>query len=393
MKILLANTLHPAFGGGGVETYLGAAVEQLSSKHELAMLCEGRVPGAQSIPTWRVGDLGEEETLRQVAEWDPEVVFQHGVRSTTLEAALTARWPAVLFAHSYYGTCPTGTKRYAAPQFQACERRIGPGCLAIHYVRRCGGLSPATMIADYRRQTQRSRLLPRYRAVVVGSRHMEREFKRHLQAESAVHTIPLPPTGIRPTPDPPTPRDRTGTVVMAARLTKLKGGHHLIDALATAQKGLGMRLSATILGTGPEEEALRRQAETRGIHADFRGWVPRAIRNDVFERADVVAVPSLWPEPFGLVGIEAGCVGTPAVAYALGGIPEWLQSGVNGELASGTPPSPRGLAQALVRCLENPDYHQRLRQGAWKAAQAFPLESHFDALERVLDEAASGRRR
>ena len=45
-------------------------------------------------------------------------------------------------------------------------------------------------------------------------------------------------------------------------------------------------------------------------------------------------MPSLWAEPFGLLGIEAGCVGLPAAGYAVGGIPDWLVPGETGESGS-----------------------------------------------------------
>ena len=58
--------------------------------------------------------------------------------------------------------------------------------------------------------------------------------------------------------------------------------------------------------------------------------------------ADLLVVPSLWPEPFGLVGLEGARSRLPAAAFAVGGIPDWLRSGVNGYLAPGDPPTPAG---------------------------------------------------
>ena len=47
----------------------------------------------------------------------------------------------------------------------------------------------------------------------------------------------------------------------------------------------------------------------------------------------LLVVPSVWPEPFGSVGMAAARCGVPAAAFAVGGIPQWLHDGVNGHLA------------------------------------------------------------
>ena len=52
--------------------------------------------------------------------------------------------------------------------------------------------------------------------------------------------------------------------------------------------------------------------------------------------AAVLAVPSVWPEPFGLVGLEAAARGVPAVAFDTGGIRQWLHHQISGLLV---PPS------------------------------------------------------
>ena len=104
--------------------------------------------------------------------------------------------------------------------------------------------------------------------------------------------------------------------------------------------------------------------------------------------ADVLAVPSVWPEPFGLVGVEAGCVGLPAVGYATGGIPDWLIPGVSGESAPGDRPDPAELAAALVRALADDDHRHRLAVGAWEVARRFTPEAHVRKLAAVLEDLA-----
>jgi glycosyltransferase involved in cell wall biosynthesis len=103
---------------------------------------------------------------------------------------------------------------------------------------------------------------------------------------------------------------------------------------------------------------------------------------------DVVVMPSLWPEPFGLVGLEANRRGVPVVAFATGGIPEWLQDGVNGCLAPGDPPTAEGLADALIRCIRSLESSDALTRGALAAARSKREDAHLDALVDILGQAA-----
>jgi len=99
--------------------------------------------------------------------------------------------------------------------------------------------------------------------------------------------------------------------------------------------------------------------------------------------AAVLAVPSVWPEPFGLVGLEAAARGVPAVAFDTGGIRQWLHHDVSGLLV---PPAGgfRAMATALATILDDRALRDRLSRGAIAAATAMSLDAHADALERVL---------
>src|SRR5262245_19017241 len=111
---------------------------------------------------------------------------------------------------------------------------------------------------------------------------------------------------------------------MVGRLTKAKGGEQLLRAIPLASAKLGRPLSVTIAGTGPEHERLETLGRVLAVAVTFTGWVDAAMRTALMREADLLVVPSVWPEPFGLVGLEAGSVGLPAVAYASGGILDWL---------------------------------------------------------------------
>jgi hypothetical protein len=78
------------------------------------------------------------------------------------------------------------------------------------------------------------------------------------------------------------------------------------------------------------------------------------------------------------------------VAFASGGIPEWLHEGVNGCLAPASPPTAAGLAEALIRCLRSLESSDQLRRGAVRMGLARLDDLHIDALVAVLREAATG---
>jgi len=397
LRIAIANWTRGV--GGGAERYLQALVPRLADAgHAIGLAVE--TDAARSAPTIDPPggpvegiaiDPGDPAAaVRALRAWAPDVVYVHGLRSPKLEEALIAAAPAVLFAHNYYGTCATGTKRHTRPAVAMCARTLGVACLPLDYLRGCGIAGPAALLRSYRLQAGRRALLGCYRAVAVASRHMRDEFARHGVPDGRLHILPLPPTDIVPDPEPPGRRPLGDRILFLGRQTDLKGGAHLIAAVARASAAVGRRLSLVVAGIGPEAHEWRSLAERLGVPAEFPGYADGPRRTALLREADVVAVPSLWPEPFGLAGIEAGCVGVPAVAYAVGGIPDWLTPGVSGELAPGDPPTVEGLADALARALGSPDHRARLARGAWETARRFSMERHLAQLETVLAAAASG---
>jgi glycosyltransferase involved in cell wall biosynthesis len=396
MRILIATTHRQIVGG--VETYLHEVLPALCRRgHEVALLHEHPAATGHAVVDEGVGELSSwcirednlAETLRQVRGWRPDVAYLQGVQSLAAERALLESFPSVRFAHNYHGTCVSGTKRHAFPCARPCDRTFGVGCLLSYYPRRCGGLNPLTLLREYRLQRERLKLLPHYQAVCVASAHMRAEHRRHGVPEQRLHLLPLFPAGLEPDPTPPADRPLGRRVLMVGRLTDLKGGRLLIEAVARASTLLGRTLTLVVAGDGPERAYLESLARRLGAQTEFLGWVSPDKRTQLMREADLLAVPSVWPEPFGLVGIEAGCVGLPAVGFAVGGITDWLRPGESGELAPASPPTAAALAAALGQALADPVHLNRLRHGAWQVAQRYTRQGHVAALEAILEQAST----
>jgi glycosyltransferase involved in cell wall biosynthesis len=391
MRILIA--VGNRFLMGGTEHHVRRLIPALRARgHELALVVEREGSASQptidaaqeSLPCWCYRSEAGPLLPPELHSWKPDIVYVHGLADPGLEAALVEQFPAVLCAHNYYGTCISGNKYHAWPTPQCCTRRFGPTCLALYLPRRCGGRNPVTMWQEYGRQGRRHAALARYRLVLVFSRHMQAEYARHGIEPQRLHRVPHFPATARPQPEPPAPRAPSGRVLLTGRLTRLKGGHVLVEALAL----LGRTWSLVVAGDGPESEALQALARRKGVAAEFLGRVDDDAELERQRRAaDLVAVPSLWPEPFGIVGIEAGCVGLPAVGFLNGGIAEWLIPGETGEAAPADWPTAAALAEAITRSVADPEHYQRLRLGAWRMAQRFTVERHVEQLVPLLEQA------
>jgi len=394
MRILIASQNRNLVGG--IEMYLQAVIPGLLKRgHQVALLYETALspklktidPPAAPLPAWSPTEGGTAAALRSVAEWQPDVVYSQGLEDGSLEDALLSGYPTVLYGHNYYGTCISGRKCHSFPQATPCDRQFGSSCLVLYYPRRCGGLHPGTMWAMFRRQSQLNSRLRQCQTILVASKHMQREFQRHGVRPDQVQVVPLPTTDILPQATPPVKKIPQGRILFVGRLTDVKGADYLIRAVPQAASKIGRPLMLTIAGDGPERPKLQHLADRAGINAEFAGWLQTDRKLDLLRHADLLAVPSLWPEPFGLVGIEAGCIGLPAVGYAVGGIPEWLKPGQSGEVAPGDPPTVEGLAEAIVRALADPEHYARLCRGAWETASGFTLDAHLAWLEPVLSAA------
>ena len=189
---MLVATTHRAIVGG-VETYLRAVLPLLAERGiELGLLTAfGPTPGQGDILDGCPGVSAWVNDLAAVAAFRPDVVFTHDLPDAGMDAALAERYPTVRFAHNYAGMCVSGTKYHAAPGRQACSRRLGPGCLAAYFPRRCGGLNPVSTLRLYGENRTRQATLGRLRSVLVASRHMAAEVIRNGAPADRVKVVPL----------------------------------------------------------------------------------------------------------------------------------------------------------------------------------------------------------
>ena len=401
MRVAIVNSSHRLVAG--IETYLNrVAPGLLEHGCELAFFAEAHGLGtrpeiiaANDVPVWCITELGANAAFAALLKWRPDVIYVHGLHDIAVEAKLLTIAPAVFYAHAYTGTCISSRKSFRTPAVEPCDRRFGAACLAYYYVRRCGGLNPVTMWHDYHEQGARLLNLRRYRAIVTSSEHLRREYLRHGLAADAVHLVRLPISrhnALTPSSRRAMDRSRELRLLFAGRTVFEKGGDLLIDAMPQVASMVGKPVQLDLAGDGQARSAWEKMARKVMLHNSsvkiiFHPWLDSADLAAAFDSADLLVVPSIWPEPFGLTGPEAGLHSLPAVAFSVGGIPEWLHEGVNGHLADAHPCTPDALALAIAECFRDEAHYLDLRDGAYRVASQFELSDHVSQLVAILSAA------
>lgn len=164
-------------------------------------------------------------------------------------------------------------------------------------------------------------------------------------------------------------------VCYLGRFTKGKGP----TAAIAAARACGTRLVIA----GPENDYFRDQvaALVDGEDVVYVGNVHGAVRDRLLGGASALVYPLQYPEPFGLVMIEAMMCGTPVVAINLGAVPEIVEDGLTGFVV-GDPAElseKLGLAAALDR--------RRIRERAVARFSSRRMASDYARLyERIVAE-------
>jgi len=110
----------------------------------------------------------------------------------------------------------------------------------------------------------------------------------------------------------------------------------------------GLPLDVTVAGDGPYRSKLLRLAERLGLVDRIR-WVGRVAAEELtrlYDWSDVVVVPTITPEPFGRVAVEAMSRGRPVIGTATGGLAEIIEDGRTGYLVP--PATPSAIAEKLL---------------------------------------------
>lgn len=370
---------------GGVGAHVQVSAAQLAAQGATVTVAAAAVDPAEQpaagVEVVHAASLfdARADVRRRLAGLDPgseTLVHLHQVDDPRIARALASRSPLVVSAHAYTA-CTSGV--YYFEPGRECTRAHGVGCIPNLLARGCAHTRyPKTLPRKFVNAT-RGRDALRAADLVISYSHA---VDRHLAANGLASRAIVP---YFPTMNalPGSGHEQRRRVVFAGRIVVQKGVEVLLHAAVDVDGEF------VLCGDGRELEAMRSLAQSLGIaeRVHFRGWLGGDGLARELAEASVVVMPSLWPEPFGIVGIEGFAAGRPAVASATGGIVDWLTDGVSGLAVP--PGDARALARALQELLDDPARQARMGSaGRETVAESFTPERH---LERLLDAYTTAR--
>ncbi|MFL6519886.1 MAG: glycosyltransferase family 4 protein [Chthoniobacterales bacterium] len=178
-------------------------------------------------------------------------------------------------------------------------------------------------------------------------------------------------------------------IVSIGRLIEKKGFSDLISACVSLH-ARGRRFTCRIIGEGPLEESLRAQIAANDLEKSVELMGPQSQAEIAAQlaHATVFVLPCTREADGGMdnlptVIMEAMAAGLPVISTPLGGIPEMIDDGVNGELVPERDPA--ALAVAIERLLED---RQRARslgiRGREIAQEKFSIETSAKQLREIF---------
>jgi glycosyltransferase involved in cell wall biosynthesis len=382
MKILLASDFFPPSPGG-----LEAHVQRLANalirrEHEVAVVtCTAQpdpLPGSAAIvPAMTVlgrapqlfleggrpypppfPDVSFRRTVSLLADrWQPDVIHAHGW------CAFSCYWPSapplVVTLHDHGLRCP---KKTLIREGAECVSGRGMRCITCAGAQSIAKRLPLTAV-----MTQSvPRLVAHTSRFLAVSRSVAQRVAEVGITAPAVEVVP----NFLDIDDLPrdAPAD-AATILFVGPDSQHKGRSVLINAFRHLPSG-----QARLVLVGSDTPV-----DVPGVST--LGYLRNAALREQYQKASVVVVPSVWPEPCPTVVLEAMAHGRPVVGSRIGGIPDLVEDGLSGLLVR--PNDPRALADALLRILTDHDLRHRLARGARARAEQFSTAAVVPRIEQV----------
>jgi glycosyltransferase involved in cell wall biosynthesis len=390
LKILHINGY---LSGGGVEQYLDqlfVELDRIGHTNFLLYGCNSQFKNNLSkVKTFFIENITNINCDNQQAKLEavqkildshnPDLVYVHQIHNYHLLDLLAQQRPTIRFVHDFKVVCPDGRKTLKTTK-SVCSFPLSYKCKLHAYRFRCMPRNPFIGLPLIKNCHNIANVHKTKSTIVVASDFMKSVLIRNGFSECKIHVIPY--FTYLPARRNASLVNQEPMILAVGRITQEKGMDHILRAFAS----IPVALKLVIVGDGPSLKSLKDLASELRINSKvtFAGWLAHEKLHELYQQADMVVVPSIWPEPFGIVGIEAMAHGRPVLAYDVGGICQWLDDGCTGILVKRG--DEKALVEKIVYLLQNPDLAERMGQaGRRRVEKYFVPEAHVKPLVALFE--------
>jgi glycosyltransferase involved in cell wall biosynthesis len=392
MRLLFVHDRFGAMAGAEVNLHLTAI--ELKARGNLVAILHGPGTGkaeADWNETFAERFALDSNSNEQIAEaaiqaFQPDAIYVHKMADLTVLAALArSSVPVVRMVHDHDLYCLRSYKYFPLTR-KICPHGAGWRCVfpcGAIVARQRGRRLPLKWMSFFAKLKE-LRINRSFARMIVATDFMRQELLRnHFDPRRIEIHSPVPRTQDAVASSTFSDRNR---IVYSGQIIRGKGVDVLLESLAK----ITVPFECVILGDGHHRSYCEHLSEKLGLadRVTFKGYLPSSDVAKFYADASVTVVSSVWPEPFGAVGLEAMRFGVPVVAFDAGGIREWLTDGENGFLV---PRMDRAqFANRVEQLLRDKTLARRLGENGKRIArEKFGFEQYIDGLERMFARVAA----
>ena len=336
MRFLFVHERLGAMAGAEVNAYVTAA--ELRQRGHTIGLLHGPSTG-KSEPAWHetfserfalAARNNVQLTQAAVDQFDPDVVYVHKMADlAVLRTLMESRMPLVRMVHDHDIYCMRSYKYHPLTR-KICARPASGFCVfpcGASLVRNRHGGWPFRWVS-YLKKKKEIALNRRFHRMLVATDYMKEQLLRNGFDPGRIEIHPPVPRYLEAAAQ--SSFSARNLIVYAGQLVRGKGVDVLLQSLAQ----LSIPFQCVILGDGSHKQYCQSLSRDLGLEerVSFKGYLAPELMRSFYADASLAVMSSVWPEPFGAVGLEAMRYGLPVVAFDAGGIREWLIDEVNGFL-------------------------------------------------------------
>lgn len=307
-----------------------------------------------------------------------DIIHIHSISNPYLISKLLEIGPVVRTMHEPRMFCP-GQGKFWKKSESICNVKFGLKCFIYAYSKKCCNRNPRRLIKAYKNTQFEINVNDRYKFVHVGSDYMKNEAVKAGFSNNNIKILPFFTKKINEKNIRDASNDKIISLLFIGRLSITKGVHYAINSVVDIIKK-GYKVRFDIIGSGHDENYFKSKVPSKyKSNIIFHGWKNKNYINKLLSNSYLLLFPSIYPEAFGISGIEAMMHGKPVVGFNVGGVSSWLFHDRTGFLVK--PKDTEGLTKSIISLIKDTKKYRNFSINSRKMAlQLFEEKKHFNRL-------------